>query len=186
MNGSAELPRDRRFRPLPAEPTPPQAARRRPRSAQGSLPNPRLTDEAPRGRSRSRDHPGAPAVALRRAPPVGPRRDGECPDPRTVCFVAGDKARNPGICRRSSGRAIQRAEFFPSAVMSATRHSIRSPVSCAPVIRASSTRHIARHRPFKTADASHEAPGRSASRRATQGSMSLSSEMRSRRPICLS
>ena len=50
--------------------------------------------------------------------------------------------------------------FFPSAVMSATRHSIRSPVSCAPVIRALSTRHIARHRPFKTAVASHGAPAR--------------------------
>jgi hypothetical protein len=61
--------------------------------------------------------------------------------------------------------------------MSATRHSIRSPVSCARVIRASSTRHIARHRPFKTAGVSHGALGRPASRRATQGWMSLSSEM---------
>ena len=72
--------------------------------------------------------------------------------------------------------------FFPSAVMSATQHSIRLPVSCAPVIRTSSTRRIARHRPFKTAGALHGAPGRPASRRATQGSMSLSSEMRGSPP----
>jgi hypothetical protein len=66
--------------------------------------------------------------------------------------------------------------FFPSAVMSATQHSIGSPASCAPLIQTSSTRHMARHRPFKTAGASHGTPGRPASRRATQGSMSLSFE----------
>ena len=56
-------------------------------------------------------------------------------------------------------------------------HAALDQVAVAPVIRASSTRHIARHRPFKTAGASHGVPGRPASRPATQGSMSSSSEM---------
>ena len=68
------------------------------------------------------------------------------------------------------------AVLLPSAVMSATQHSIGSPASCAPLIQTSSTRHMARHRPFKTAGASHGTPGRPASSRATQGSMSLSFE----------
>jgi hypothetical protein len=60
--------------------------------------------------------------------------------------------------------------------MSVARRWIRSPASCAPLIRASSIRRIARRRPFRTAGASPGAPVRPASRRATQGSISLSSE----------
>jgi hypothetical protein len=88
-------------------------------------------------------------------------------------FGEGDLTRRRAAIENYTPKTVR--FFFPSAVMSATRHSIRSPVSCAPVIRASSTRHIARHGPFKTAGVSHGAPGRPASRRVTQGWMSLSS-----------
>jgi hypothetical protein len=90
-------------------------------------------------------------------------------------FGEGDPTRRRAAAKDYTPKTVR--FFFPSAVMSAARHSIRLPASCAPVIRASSTRPIARHRPFRTQGHSRGAPDRPASRRATQGSMLLSSEM---------
>jgi len=66
----------------------------------------------PRGRRGWADRPRPPAVALRPAPLVGPRRDCEHRDPRTVCPVAGDCARDPGPAERA-GHPGQQHDVLP-------------------------------------------------------------------------
>jgi hypothetical protein len=114
--------------------------------------------------------PGATPPSLAVSPSPHRTGTGSCRTSSKHCCCA--------ICRRSSAKAILRADappsknctprtapfFFPWAATSATRRWIRSLASCEPVIRASSTRRTAPRKRFRMGDASRGDPDEPSSR----------------------